>query len=569
MLENGLQRRNVGLRPAARSDARDLRLNHAAKLDRIEHALPRVSDGEAIEASERPAIDRTDAADLSLLNLDHAHGRKFPQGLAGNRLGNAEPRRNPALGGQGITRLQPTIEDRLREPLDDSVSEPTGRDIVAAKNCAPVFRLRLRGMGEGIVTLHGRNMAYRPSPCNIETYQIGGVNCFPELSMIAAAQPDLPSASAGRIVRVTAYPLRARLPITQRTGQGDWSFIEIVVVEVETDQGLIGIGECLARKGACAYARFINLMFAPLLLGQDPLDRRRHWVALRSILSGRAGGMMIEAIAGIDIALWDIAGKACGMPIHKMLGGMGRSEIQAYASSINWFDDAAVEREVAAALAAGFTQIKVKIGAPASAAIDRIRLVRRLAGPDVGLSVDANWAFDVDDAVRVGRALAEDAYMWFEEPIRPEDRQGYRVLRAKLDVRLAAGESDFTAMDAISLVEDRAVGIIQPDVARAGGITETWRIAELAKCFSIAYAPHVGWSGAICVAASLQLAAAAENCVTFECMVFANPLRDGLLEAPVGEADMLVGGKLPIPTLPGLGVALDRAALKSMIHPDA
>jgi D-galactarolactone cycloisomerase len=387
--------------------------------------------------------------------------------------------------------------------------------------------------------------------------------------MIAAAQPEMPTASAGRIVRVTAYPLRARLPVTQRTGQGDWSFIEIVVVEIETDRGLIGFGECLARKGACAYARFINLMFAPMLLGQDPLDRRRHWAALRSILSGRSGGMMIEAIAGIDIALWDIAGKACGLPIHKMLGGMGRSEIQAYASSINWFDDAAVEREVAAALAAGFTQIKVKIGAPYSAAIDRIRLVRRLAGPSIGLSVDANWAFDVDDAVLVGRALADNNYMWFEEPIRPEDRQGYRMLRTKLDVRLAAGESDFTAMDAISLVEDRAVGIIQPDVARAGGITETWRIVELAKCFSIAYAPHVGWSGAICVAASLQLAAAAESCVTFECMVFANPLRDGLLETSVGEANTLVGGKLPIAHGPGLGVTIDQSALKSMIHPDA
>jgi len=387
--------------------------------------------------------------------------------------------------------------------------------------------------------------------------------------MPVPTKTDLPRAFAGRITRVTAYPLRARLPITQRTGQGDWSFIEIVVVEIETDRGLIGIGECLARKGACAYARFINLMFAPILLGQDPLDRRRHWAALRSVLSGRTGGMMIEAIAGIDIALWDIAGKACGLPIHKMLGGIGRGEIQAYASSINWFDDAAVEREVAAALAAGFTQIKVKIGAPASAAIDRIRLVRRLAGPDVDLSVDANWAFDVDDAVRVGRALAEHGYMWFEEPIRPEDRQGYKMLRAKLDVRLAAGESDFTAMDAIALVEDRAVGIIQPDVARAGGITETWRIAELAHCFSIAYAPHVGWSGAICVAASLQLAAAAENCVTFECMVFANPLRDGLLETPVGEASMLVGGKLPIPIGPGLGVTVDQSALKSLIHPDA
>lgn len=384
-----------------------------------------------------------------------------------------------------------------------------------------------------------------------------------------AAMPSAATPGAGRIVRVTAQPLRARLPVIQRTSQGDWTYIEIVVVEIETDQGLTGIGECLARKGACAYARFINLMFAPMLVGRDPLDRRRHWADMRSILTGRTGGMMIEAIAGIDIALWDIAGQACGLPVHKMLGGMGRNMVQAYASSINWFDDAAVEREVAAALAAGFTQIKVKIGTPASAAIDRIRLVRRLAGPGIGLSVDANWAYDVDDAVRVGRALAENDYMWFEEPIRPEDRQGYRMLRAKLDVRLAAGESDFTAMDAITLVEDRAVGIIQPDVARAGGITETWRIAELARCFSIAYAPHVGWSGAICVAASLQLAAAAENCVTFECMVFANPLREELLETQVGEASMLVDGKLPIPTGPGLGVKLRRAALKSMLHPDA
>lgn len=384
-----------------------------------------------------------------------------------------------------------------------------------------------------------------------------------------AGTPADPCLFAGRIVRVTAHPLRARLPVLQRTSQGDWSFIEIVVVEIETDQGLVGFGECLARKGACAYARFINQMFAPMLVGEDPLDRRRHWAAMRSLLSGRTGGMLIEAIAGVDIALWDLAGKACGLPVHKMLGGMGRRAIQAYASSINWFDDAAVEREVAAALAQGFTQIKVKIGGPASAAIDRIRLVRRLAGPATGLSVDANWAFDVDEAVRVGRALAENDYMWFEEPIRPEDRQGYRMLRAKLDVRLAAGESDFSACDALNLVEDRAVGIIQPDVARAGGITETWRIAELARIHSIAYAPHVGWSGALCVAASLQLAAAAENCVTFECMVFANPLRDALLVTPVGEASQLSGGKLPIPDGPGLGVTVDMAALRAMTHPDA
>ena len=111
----------------------------------------------------------------------------------------------------------------------------------------------------------------------------------------------------------------------------------------------------------------------------------------------------------------------------------------------------------------------------------------------------------------------------------------------------------------MQLIADRSVGLIQPDVARAGGITETWRIAELAQSFGIAYAPHVGWSGAVCVAASLQLAGAAEACTTFECMVFANPLRDDLLTRPVGRLDELRDGCLPIPDAPGLGIEVDAA----------
>ena len=271
--------------------------------------------------------------------------------------------------------------------------------------------------------------------------------------------------------------------------------------------------------------------------------------------------MLIESIAGIDIALWDLAGKAAGLPVAKLLGGMGRTEIPAYASSINWLDDATVEKEVAAAVAAGFKRIKVKTGMPVAAAIDRARLVRRLVGDGIGLSVDANWAYDVDDALRVGRVLSDLDYEWFEEPIRPEDRRGYRMLRDKLPIRLAAGESDYLAIDALESLEDRSVGLIQPDVARSGGITETWRIAELAQSHGVAYAPHVGWSGAVCVAASLQLAAAAENCLVFECMVYDNPLRQSLLVAPVGDPAGMRDGRLPIPDGPGLGAEVDREAL--------
>lgn len=364
-----------------------------------------------------------------------------------------------------------------------------------------------------------------------------------------------------RIARVTAHPLRAVLPTAQRTSQGDWAAIEIVIVEVESATGRIGWGECLARRGSPAYAAFIEGVLAPLLVGQDLRDRRRLWQRLRSVLTGRTGGMLVEAIAGLDIALWDLAGKNAGQSIANLLGGMGRRSTPVYASSINWLDDAAVEREVASAVAAGFRSIKVKIGRPVAAAQQRARLVRKLVGDAIELSVDANWAYDLHDAIAVGHVLADCGYAWFEEPLRPEDRRGYRLLREQLPVRLAAGESDFAAVDALELIEDRSVGLIQPDVARAGGITETWRIAELAQCFGVAYAPHVGWSGAVCLAASLQLAAAAENCLTAECMVYANPLREQMLTEPVGLTAQLVDGAMPVPSGPGLGVEVDRAFL--------
>lgn len=367
--------------------------------------------------------------------------------------------------------------------------------------------------------------------------------------------------SASRIVKIDVHPLRATLPKVQRTSQGDYPAIEIVVVEVETADGTTGFGEGLCRRGAAGYARFIEEAFVPRLIGRDAADRRALWKAMRAALSGRPGGQVVEAIAAVDIALWDIAGKQAGQPVHKLLGGMGRTEVAAYASSINWLDDATVEAEVAAALKAGFREIKVKLGHPLRDAIARAKLVRRLAGDEIALYVDANWAYDVDDAMIVGRALADLGYGFFEEPIAPHDREGYRRLAQHLPIRLAAGESDFVAGEALTLLQDRSLGLIQPDVTRSGGITETWRIAELAATFNTAYAPHVGWSGAICVAASLQLAAAAESFRTFECMVYENPLRDAFTRPLVGEGSQLVDGKLAIPQGPGLGVEIDREAL--------
>ena len=367
--------------------------------------------------------------------------------------------------------------------------------------------------------------------------------------------------TARSIAGIVSHPLRAVLAKAQRTSQGDYPAIEIVVVEVTSSDGIVGYGEGLARRGATAYAQLIDAVLAPRLIGKDPADRRALWKTMRAALSGRPGGQLVEAISAVDIALWDIAGKAANQPIHKLLGGMGRTRVAAYASSINWLDDATVETEVAAALKAGFREIKVKLGHPLKDAIARARFVRKLAGDDIALYVDANWAYDVDDALIVGRALADLGYGFFEEPIAPHDRAGYRRLAQHLPIRLAAGESDYVASEALAMLQDRSLGLIQPDVARSGGITETWRIAELAASFHTAYAPHVGWSGGICVAASLQLAAAAETTRTFECMVYENPLRDAIAKTPVGEASGLVDGHLVVPQGPGLGIEIDRDVL--------
>ncbi len=363
---------------------------------------------------------------------------------------------------------------------------------------------------------------------------------------------------------VRAHPLRVELPTVQHTSQGAWPVLEIVIVEVETESGLVGIGEALARRGACGYAAFIDDALTPRLLGRSAHDRRDAWRAMRGALTGRVGGMLVEAIAGVDIALWDLAGQAAGQPIWRLLGGVGRRRIAAYASSINWADDAQVEREVLSAREKGFSQIKVKVGAPVERAVARARQVRKLVGDGIKLGVDVNSAYDVDDALRLGRVLCNLDYFFYEEPIPPEDFSGYARLRAHLPIRLAAGEQEFTAAALEPALRDGVFGLVQPDVARSGGISETWRIAELAAIHRVAYAPHVGWSGGVCAAASVHLAAAAESFLTFECMVFDNPLRQDLTVPVIGDVGGLRDGMLDVPDAPGLGVRIDPEALARM-----
>ncbi len=374
------------------------------------------------------------------------------------------------------------------------------------------------------------------------------------------------SAASGADIRITdviAHPLSQTLPRPTVTSWGKYTDVSICLVEVRTDAGITGVGEALARFSPKAYAELIETSLKPRLVGRNPTDITALWQGMRRALSGRSGGMLFEAISGVDIALWDILGKVAKLPVYRLLGGMGRSEVPVYAASVNWGEDAAMEAELDRYIAAGFPRIKVKMANPVKDACRRIERLRKRAGDDIELCVDANWAYSLEEAVEVGRALTANRYFWFEEPLRPEDEDGYAELHRRCDTPLAAGESNYTLDQAMRLVANRTLSYLQPDVARSGGITETRRMAEFAAAHDVKYAPHIGMSGIICETASVHLAAAMPNVKAMECESDASPFKTWITGAAPG-IDRQNNGMLPVPTGPGLGIEVDWDAVRKL-----
>ncbi|WP_250157347.1 mandelate racemase/muconate lactonizing enzyme family protein [Tianweitania aestuarii] len=365
------------------------------------------------------------------------------------------------------------------------------------------------------------------------------------------------------IVDVIAHPLQQNLPVPTVTSWGTYTTVGMVLVEVRTRCGLVGVGETLGRFAPKAYAELIHTALRPRLLNQDARDIGRLWASMRRALSGRSGGMLIEAIAGVDIALWDIAGKAAKQPIARLLGGMGRTEIDVYAAAVNWGPDEQADRELRRYLNEGFTKIKIKLADPVRDAIKRVERMRQQAGDHISLCVDANWAYDLDDAVEIGRALADNGYFWFEEPLAPENEQGYEELRKRCSVPLAAGESNYTLDQATRLLSRRTLSILQPDIARSGGFTETRRMVDYAAAHGVAYAPHIGMSGIICETASIHLAAAVPNFKILECECDRSPFKTLLADLEPGCLRQK-NGVLDVPQGPGLGIEIDWDAVKTL-----
>ena len=340
------------------------------------------------------------------------------------------------------------------------------------------------------------------------------------------------------------------------------------IVEIETTDGIVGWGECY---GPSAVAKaYIETQFAPRIIGRDAFDVEVIWEDLYNRIKDYGGrGMATSALSGIDIALWDIIGKSCGKPIHKLIGGAYRTEVTAYATGLYFIDmDRLIEEAVEEAnefVGNGFVAIKMKIGLGSPKLdIERVAAVRKAIGDDVRLMVDANHCFTVPQAIRIGRELEKLNVEWFEEPISPEDVDGYVEVTRSLDMAVAGGENEFTRWGFRDLVVRKAMDIIQPDVCAAGGISECRKIATLASAHGVECIPHA-WGSAIGLAATLHfLAALPDQPPSFRPMPplleleqCENPFRDLLSVVPIVQQ----GGKVQIPTGAGLGIEIDRSVL--------
>ncbi len=363
----------------------------------------------------------------------------------------------------------------------------------------------------------------------------------------------------GQVEPSTEYPvpLRRRF-VYSRT-------IDTVIVRIEADNGAVGWGEAKAPVAPQATAKIIELLLADILIGADPREVLVLWERMYAGMRvrGHRAGFYVEAIAGVDIALWDLAGQAAGAPISTLLGGKMRDSIRVYASGLPSLPLEAPDEALAALVdearelrAAGYTGVKMAIGQGVRGDLRAIRAIRDALGDDFTVYADAAGVYSRADAMRIGEAMEELGVGFFEMPIAPEDVEGYAELAQRLSIPIAL-DSIMTRHETVELIRNRAIDIVQPDVCRAGGITECRRIAELADCFGLAFQPHVSIGSAVHVAASAHLAVAMPNSIVCEYWIGKNPIGAGIAATPAEMRD----GYLIAPDGAGLGIGLDAEAL--------
>ena len=333
------------------------------------------------------------------------------------------------------------------------------------------------------------------------------------------------------------------------------------LVCVTTDNGMTGLGAAYSHPDLVRI--IVENHLTPFLLGRDPREVEQLWDLMYSLTRwyGRKGAA-ISALGALDTAFWDLRGKALGKPVHALLGA-DRSSVPAYASGLNWHDDLSdLAKEAASYLDQGFRRVKMRLGRSEAYDVAAVETVRRTVGPDRDVIVDASHRYSLEVAERMAKVLAANNVFWFEEPFSPEDIDNYVALRPRITVRLAAGENDFGVQGFREMLRAGALDIAQPDVSRAGGITECLRIGRLAAGMDAGVATHT-WSDAVALIANAHLVASLPNGITIEVDRTGNPFIDELLVEPWQVKE----GLLQLPQAPGLGIELDPDMIERLAVP--
>jgi L-alanine-DL-glutamate epimerase-like enolase superfamily enzyme len=383
-----------------------------------------------------------------------------------------------------------------------------------------------------------------------------------------------------KITNIETYVLRTPRPETGKvtadsflpywthlTKAGIRSYYVTCFVKVITGEGLEGIGECTVREAPEAHAEIIERLLKPIIVGSDPSDHQVLWDRMFASLRtrGHSEGFFLEAISGVDLALWDLTGKKLGLPVHKLLGGAHEDKVKAYASSIFFGKPEDVADEARRLVEKGHDQMKLKIGMSSTgpgrgADVANVKAIRDAIGYDIDLMVDANSAFSASSAIRIGRKLEHYEVYWFEEPVPPDDLDGYIRVSHALDIPVSGSESLFGRYNFRDLIVKQAVDIVQPDIGRCGGISECQKIAAMAEAYDLPFTPHVGFSGGGVRAATLQFVSTLprEIFLTYEYMYRPSVIGNEVLKEPL---ERFHKGYLELPTKPGLGIELNEQAL--------
>ncbi len=359
------------------------------------------------------------------------------------------------------------------------------------------------------------------------------------------------------------------IPITHSVEQPTYMFehpLNLLFVRVETDEGLIGYGEVCDSYG-CNYPlsvkAIIDEALAPYVVGEDPLALERLFQKLRGWTRRRLGdqGIGVQAISGIEIALWDLVGKIKGQSVSELVGRQ-RDHVPIYASS-TVLEEGPPELHLSLLepfLSRGVKAVKVRLGVDFRRDLKTLRAFRSAIGDDIQVMVDGGEHYTVRTALEIARTLADLDIRFFEEPIPQNNREGIARLVAESPVSIAYGEHLFLTQDFQDCLIHRRADVIQPDAAISGGISECRRIAALAETFGVPVVPHSA-AGPLALAANLHLSATLPNLWMLEYTFTFDRVWQAVLEEPILSPHNVSDGKLRLPEGPGLGVLFNEEAL--------